>query len=240
MNPLYAPTDEFAESCVRLAFSAPVTHIYHPLVYAREPHREYLKLCGRGSKRVLFLGMNPGPWGMAQTGVPFGEVSAVRDWLEIRGKIDIPEDVHPSKPVLGWQCPRSEVSGRRLWGMFSRYFSKARDFFSEHIVLNYCPLLFLSAEGRRATNITPDKLHTADKARLFATCDNFLQQVVDIICPEYVVGIGVFAKQRLQLLFRDTDLKVGGILHPSPANPAANRGFEEAATEQLKALGVWQ
>ena len=35
------------------------------------------------AKRVVFLGMNPGPFGMAQVGVPFGEVAAVRDWLRI-------------------------------------------------------------------------------------------------------------------------------------------------------------
>jgi single-strand selective monofunctional uracil DNA glycosylase len=30
------------------------------------------------------------------------------------------------------------------------------------------------------------------------------------------------------------------ILHPSPASPAANRGWSAAATEQLIAAGVWK
>jgi len=29
------------------------------------------------------------------------------------------------------------------------------------------------------------------------------------------------------------------VLHPSPASPAANRGWGEAATRQLVELGVW-
>ena len=66
-----------------LGFAAPVTHIYNPLDYARRPHAAYLRRYARAGVRVLYLGMNPGPFGMAQTGVPFGEVAKVRDWLGI-------------------------------------------------------------------------------------------------------------------------------------------------------------
>ena len=58
-----------------LDFSGPVTHVYNPLEYARAPHEAYLERWGRGPKRVVLLGMNPGPFGMAQTGVPFGDVA---------------------------------------------------------------------------------------------------------------------------------------------------------------------
>ena len=67
----------------RLRFAAPVTHVYNPLVYAWAPHEAYLRRFGGARKRVVFLGMNPGPFGMAQTGVPFGEIAAVRGWLRI-------------------------------------------------------------------------------------------------------------------------------------------------------------
>ena len=63
--------------CGALRFGSKVDTVYNPLVYAREPHNRYLELAGRAPKKVIFLGMNPGPWGMAQTGVPFGEVAAV-------------------------------------------------------------------------------------------------------------------------------------------------------------------
>ena len=35
------------------------------------------------------------------------------------------------------------------------------------------------------------------------------------------------------------DIRIGRVLHPSPASPAANRGWAAAAEKQLLALGVW-
>src|SRR6266550_515031 len=112
---LIAAARELSAQVGRLRFAAPVTHIYNPLEYARLAHEEYLAKYGGGKKRVVFLGMNPGPFGMAQTGVPFGEVAAVRDWLRIDAPVNRPTLEHPRKPVLGFDCSRSEVSGERLW-----------------------------------------------------------------------------------------------------------------------------
>ena len=61
-----------------LHFDEPVACVYNPLDYARRPYEQYLRTYGATPKRVLFLGMNPGPFGMAQTGVPFGDVASVR------------------------------------------------------------------------------------------------------------------------------------------------------------------
>lgn len=55
-----------------LHFSSPVTHIYNPLSYAAEPHHCYVNLYANSPKKILFFGMNPGPFGMAQTGVGYG------------------------------------------------------------------------------------------------------------------------------------------------------------------------
>ena len=79
-----------ARDADRLVFSAPVRYVYDPLIYARVPYEMYLARFGAGKKRVVFLGMNPGPWGMAQTGVPFGEVAAVKTWLGISGSVKSP------------------------------------------------------------------------------------------------------------------------------------------------------
>ena len=70
-------------------------------------------LPGKAKKKVVFLGMNPGPFGMAQTGVPFGEIPAVRDWMGLRGKVGKPDLEHAKRPVEGLDCQKSEVSGRR-------------------------------------------------------------------------------------------------------------------------------
>jgi len=186
---------ELSERVGKLKFGAPITHVYNPLEYAQAPHELYLERFGGSRKRVVFLGMNPGPFGMAQTGVPFGEVAAVRDWLKIRAEIGKPAKEHPKRPVTGFDCERSEVSGRRLWGLFATRFGAAEDFFAEHFVTNYCPLVFCEASGR---NFTPDKLPAAEQARLLAACDGHLRRVVEILEPEWLIGVGGFAQKRAE------------------------------------------
>ena len=124
MNELIASTQRLAEELRDLTFSPPVSHVYRTLDYTWQAHLEYLKRFGKGKKRVVFLGMNPGPFGMAQTGVPFGEVAAVRDWMGIQAPIDKPEHEHPKRPIDGFHCQRSEVSGRRLWGLSSGFWRR--------------------------------------------------------------------------------------------------------------------
>jgi single-strand selective monofunctional uracil DNA glycosylase len=220
----------------RLKFPSPITHIYNPLDYAWAAHELYLQKYGAGKKRVIFLGMNPGPFGMAQTGIPFGEVAAVRDWLKIYAPIRRPAMEHPKRPVQGFDCPRSEVSGRRLWGLFAERFGEPEKFFTGHFVVNYCPLVFCEESGR---NFTPDKLPSAHQARLFAACDEHLRRVVEILEPDWLIGVGGFAQARAEAVSEKVKVNIGQILHPSPASPAANRGWAQAATRQLIELGVW-
>jgi single-strand selective monofunctional uracil DNA glycosylase len=220
----------------RLKFNPPVAWIYNPLDYAWAAHQTYLRRFAGAPRRVVFLGMNPGPFGMAQTGVPFGEVAAVRDWMGITATVHPPRQTHPKRPVEGFACTRSEVSGRRLWGLFAERFGKPEIFFTEHFVVNYCPLAFLDEGGR---NLTPDKFPAAESARLHAACDEHLRQVAKALRPEWVVGVGDFAEKRARLALEGMNVRFGKILHPSPASPAANRGWAAAATKQLEALGVW-
>ena len=220
----------------RLRFGPPVAHVYNPLVYAWAPYETYLEEFGATRKRVVFLGMNPGPFGMVQTGVPFGEVTAVRDWLGIERAVGKPEREHPQRPVTGFGCARSEVSGRRLWGLFAERFGTPRRFFAGHIVMNYCPLAFLESSGR---NRTPDKLATSEKKAVFAVCDRHLRALVAVLGPEWVVGVGGFAARRAAEVLQDSPAKIGQILHPSPASPAANRDWKGMAVRQLQALGIW-
>ena len=220
----------------RLSFGPPVTHVCNPLHYARGLHEQYLSRYGRGPKHVVFLGMNPGPWGMAQTGVPFGEVSAVRDWMGLSGTVEQPRRPHPKRPVRGLDCPRSEVSGRRLWTWVRERFGSAEAFFARAFVINHCPLVFMEASGR---NFTPAKLPAAERAPLMAACDEALRAAIDELQPHWVVGIGAYAEKRARLALGDRDLRIGRVLHPSPASPAANRGWAPQATANLDALGVF-
>jgi single-strand selective monofunctional uracil DNA glycosylase len=195
-----------------------------------------LRRFGNGRKRVVFVGMNPGPFGMVQTGVPFGEVAAVRDWLDISAIIEKPAREHPKRPVEGFSCQRSEVSGRRLWGLFAIRFGKAEEFFQEHFVANYCPLAFLESSG---CNLTPDKLPARELQPLLAACDEHLRRVIEVLQPEWLIGIGDFAERRARIVFPEPPPKVGKVLHPSPASPVANRDWAGQAMRQLQALGVW-
>ena len=227
---------ELRDGVDALKFKEPVAHVYNPLRYAWAPHARYLEKFGAARKRVVFLGMNPGPFGMVQTGVPFGEIKAVRDWLEIECVVGRPEREHPRRPVSGFDCQRSEISGQRLWGLFADRFGKAEGFFAEHLVLNYCPLAFLESSGR---NRTPDKLPAPEKAALFAQCDQHLRTVIAALQPEWAIGIGAFATRRLEEVCAPGGPRLGQILHPSPASPAANRDWPNTVTAQLRALGVW-
>jgi len=219
-----------------LEFAPPVTHVYNPLTYAWAPYEDYLRKFARAPKRILFLGMNAGPFGMVQTGVPFGEIGAVRNWLGVQGIVQCPSTQHERRPITGFACTRSEVSGRRLWGLFAERFQTPARFFAEHLVLNYCPLAFVESSGR---NRTPDKLPPAERTSLFAACDSHLRAVVEILQPEWIIGIGQFAFNRSQHVFRQPEPNLAKIPHPSPANPAANRDWALRAAVQLEALGLW-
>lgn len=117
-----------------LKFSEPVTHVYNPLIYAQNTVEKYFDKYGQGTKKVLFLGMNPGPFGMAQTGIPFGEIAAVKDWLKLEGEVGKPEEEHPDRPVMGFNCHRSEVSGQRIWALYKDRFGTPEKFFESHFV----------------------------------------------------------------------------------------------------------
>lgn len=233
---LVAAARELSGKVERLAFAPPVSHVYNPLRYARVPHELYLRRFGDSRKQVVFVGMNPGPFGMVQCGVPFGEIASVREWLGIVAAVEKPARENPKRPVEGFACARSEVSGRRLWSLFRERFGTADAFFAGHFVANYCPLAFFD-NGR---NLTPDKLPASEAEPLYVACDEHLRQLVGALQPQWVIGIGGFAEARAAVALARTDVHVGKVLHPSPASPAANRGWAEAAAKQLAALGVWQ
>lgn len=224
-------------------FGVPVAHVYQPLDYAWAPYAEYVRRYGNGPRRLVFLGMNPGPFGMMQTGVPFGEVAAVRDWMGVSGRIEPPAHMHARRPIEGFDCARSEVSGRRLWGWAAARWGDAEAFFREAFVLNYCPLVWLEASGR---NRTPEQLPAAELAPVTAACDQHLARALSLLAPQWAIGVGGYAEARLKQVLQSgqvdpevaASLRITRILHPSPASPAANRGWAEAVDAELTRTGV--
>ena len=229
-------SERLSDAVDALDFEPPVTHTYNPLRYAWSGHLRYLERFACSRKKILFMGMNPGPFGMAQTGVPFGEIKIVQEWMGIEENISEPEITHPKRPVEGFACKRSEVSGSRFWGLFAEHFPVASDFFTDHFVSNYCPLVFMEASG---SNRTPDKLTATEISKLYSVCDQYFCDLVDALQPDWVLGVGVFAEVRAKKALSKYNLNIGRILHPSPANPAANRGWAKQAENQLKNLDIW-
>jgi len=222
----------------------PVSHVYNPLEYAGEAIGQYVDrfACPQAPRpdRALLVGMNPGPWGMAQTGVPFGAVRRVRDWLGIEAPVRRPLREHPKRPVDGFECRREEVSGDRLWGWAQEAFETPERFFERFFVWNHCPLLFLEESGR---NLTPDKLPAETRRRILEPSDRALREVVECLGIGRVVGVGGFAEQRARralegLVLDGEPVRIDRIPHPSPASPLANRGWAAQATSHLRALGL--
>ena len=233
MTPLVTISRDLCEQVEQIDFPS-VPYLYNPLVYARAPHEAYLERWGSKSPReVLMIGMNPGPFGMAQTGVPFGDVAMVRDFVGITGPVGKPPHEHPARPIAGFDCHRSEVSGTRFWGWARDRFGTAERFFDRVFVANWCPLVFMDESGR---NRTPDRLPAAEREPLFRACDEALARIAATLRPSLVIGVGGFAEKRAREALGPT-VTIGCMLHPSPASPAANRDWAGVAERQLEELG---
>lgn len=234
-KPLIEISRRLAAEVDELSFAPPVAYVYNPLTYARIPHERYLERYGATPKQVVLVGMNPGPFGMAQTGVPFGDPTMVREWLGIEGEVGKPPREHPKRPILGFASKRSEVSGTRLWGWARDRFGTPERFFDRFFIHNYCPLVFMEESGR---NRVPEKLPAVEREPLFAACDRALRDTLETLKPEVVIGVGKFAEERARAVLADGGPRIARILHPSPASPLANQGWAGLVDLALADLGL--
>ncbi len=226
--------DRWNAELAKLCFEPPACWVYNPWNYAREGRQGYFGLLS-SQPRVFMMGMNPGPWGMAQNGVPFGEREMVLDWLGLSPRVGTPESEHPQRRVKGMQCERKEVSGSRVWGLMRDRFGTAEQFFTDHVILPYCPLMWLKASG---ANLPPNVLPVAERRPLEDLCDRYLDACLAWMQPEHLVAIGVYAEEALQRV--RPQATITRILHPSPASPAANRDWAGQVTRTMVAAGIWE
>ncbi len=227
-NPLLDIADELVAALGALSFGASVAVVYSPLEYARSSYAAYTSRWGLPPKHTVILGMNPGPWGMGQTGVPFGDVHSVVTWLGIEEPVGRPPRELPSRQVHGFECRRREMSGARVWGWARATFGTPERFFSGWFVANYCPLLFFDASGR---SITPDRLPCPVRKALLGPCDHALRRTVEELHCRRVVALGRFAFSRAQEALAQLSCRVVFVPHPSPANPTANTGWDRIMAE---------
>ncbi|XP_071563318.1 single-strand selective monofunctional uracil DNA glycosylase isoform X2 [Temnothorax nylanderi] len=225
------------ELCTKLrqvSFPSSIEYIYNPLEYAFETHAMYVRKYCTGTKKILFVGMNPGPWGMSQTGVPFGEINMVKDWLKISGPVGKPSKEHPDRKVIGFQCTRSEISGLRLWGLFRDLCESPENFFRYAYMHNYCPFAFMDG---RARNITPAEIKGEGQRILHELCDKSLIDIIQLLKAEIVVGIGNYAEKRAQIAVQTGGLSVQVMVlrHPSP-RAVGNQNWNEMAMQRLNEL----
>lgn len=224
MKRLIAAAQKLSTACSNLCediiAQTEVAYATNPLEYAWELHASYINQYGGLGAKTLLLGMNPGPFGMAQSGVPFGATAYAKDFLNITGSFVDPAGRHPKRPVEGLDFERQEVSGDRLWGLLKQLWKTPREIHRHVFLVNHCPLLLLGETGR---NITPDKISGEAVKQALERCDEHLRKVVDIMNIERVVGVGKYAEKRADGALADADVEITTCWHPSPASPLANR-----------------
>ncbi|XP_014609875.1 PREDICTED: single-strand selective monofunctional uracil DNA glycosylase-like isoform X1 [Polistes canadensis] len=225
---------ELCQQLKTIKFPSKVEYVYNPIIYAFEVHAKYVQTYCNESKKILFLGMNPGPWGMSQTGVPFGEISMVRDWLKIQGFIGKPSKEQPDRKVTGFDCKRSEISGKRLWGLFKDLCGTPQNFFKHSYVHNYCPIALMDRKGK---NITPADLKKEEQKLIHELCDQALSKIIQLLDVKIVVGVGRFAEKRAQAVVSADNLsaQVLWITHPSPRS-VGNQNWDEKTKQRLHDL----
>jgi len=209
-----------------------VAHATNPLDYAWQHHEQYLSNWGGLGAKTLLLGMNPGPWGMAQSGVPFGSTNIAKTLLRIKPfQLETPPNAHPKRPIIGLDLERQEISGQRLWSLMFDHYGEGKDVFSNIFVVNHCPLLLLGESGK---NLTPDNLPASVMKPVLDACDEHLKQVVEIMEIERIIGVGKYAEKRARMTFNagkngngltpsGREITITTCWHPSPASPLANR-----------------
>ena len=214
-----------------------VTHLSNPLDHARDPHALMLHKYLNGEKKLLFLGMNPGPWGMCQTGIPFGEVQSCVHFLKIKASVKTPKYFHPKRPIHGFDCQRREVSGERFWKLFQEVCETPETFFMNSFVYNHCPIAFMKESGK---NVTPPELPKNLRNCIVNACDIALIKIIELLKTQMVIGVGKFSEKIVKSLVKQgrLDVKVGFLMHPSPINPIANKGWAEIALKTLNDLDI--
>jgi len=238
---ILAASDRLSE---RLAALPPVGDLValDPTRYCRSAWAAYLQMAARLGC-VLVVGMNPGPHGMAQTGVPFTDPWIV-DELDLQApRADVPPaDIpavgswrhrsHRARGVLG---SKREESAKRLWPLLreicapyaavgpsaDKIAEATRRVCNEVLLVNALPICWLDPAGKNVSAEQVEKRAPAQvREGLRDLVNEWLQAVADILRPAAVIGVGRWAREFVTDLDVDHFVEIpfrDGIKHPSPS-----------------------
>ncbi|CAK1583332.1 unnamed protein product [Parnassius mnemosyne] len=227
--------DELNNKLEKFELPSAVKCVYNPTIYARYTFEMYVRKYCNSIKPIMYFGMNPGPFGMSQTGVPFGEVSSVRDWLGIEGPVGKPPKEVESRPVRGFACTRTEISGKRFWGLLKEICGTPEKFFETSFVYNYLNQQWMKSNG---CNLTPGDFKVSEMKALYEICDQTFIRVLELYKVQTIVAVGKFCETRAHkaieehLPSKSRTIKVLYLPHPSPRT-VNNNDWDQKAKEYL-------
>ncbi|XP_073844130.1 single-strand selective monofunctional uracil-DNA glycosylase-like [Musca autumnalis] len=186
--------------------------IYRPLDYAAQIYRNFLQKYLNGPKRILFVGMNPSRYGSLLTGIPFGDITTVRDRMQLDvSSLDSME--------IG-----EEQSSQRFWNLIKSIFNDEQDFidrfFQNCFVHNVCPLVFINNNGHNVSFQSLAERMTMETRQIEVICRSYLELQVQLLQPEIIIAVGWYAFNMLRSLdyYKNGRCIVEKIPHPSPKN----------------------
>ena len=81
-----------------------------------------------------------------------------------------------------------------------------------------------------------------DKKKVYELCDEALFRILSLLQATEIIAVGRIANERLIKVKEkfSLDVNIHFLMHPSPANPAANMGWSEIAERSLSHLNIFQ
>jgi single-strand selective monofunctional uracil DNA glycosylase len=143
--------------------------VLNPGRYGERWHARFRRAYPMSPRPLLVFGLNPGPYGMAQTGVPFTDLKRLESALPGLWK-DLVASGEPvtrpglAPPSLARHLTRTfESSSVRVYRFLERAYGRPELALREVVFVNPCPLLFIDPET--GANRTPADLPRALRAR---------------------------------------------------------------------------
>ena len=80
-----------------------------------------------------------------------------------------------------------------------------------------------------------------DKKKVYELCDKALFRILSLLQATEIIAVGRVVNERLIKVRQkfSLDINIHFLMHPSPANPAANKGWSDIAEKSLSELNIF-